>query len=76
MLGALAACAGLPAVATAAGPAPPRPISLDGTWEVTDAPTDARVVGAPGDWRPTTVPGSLSAKFGGGAPAESVSRVG
>ena len=61
MLGALAACAGLPAVATAAGPAPPRPISLDGTWEVTDAPTDARVVGAPGDWRPTTVPGVFSA---------------
>jgi len=61
VLGALAACAGLPAVATAAGPAPPRPSSLDGTWEVTDAPTDARVVGAPGDWRPTTVPGVFSA---------------
>ncbi len=61
VLGALAVCLGLPGVAAAAGPPPPRPIELSAGWEITDTPTDARVVGAPGDWRPAAVPGVFSA---------------
>ncbi|MEJ7749942.1 MAG: glycoside hydrolase family 2 TIM barrel-domain containing protein [Thermoleophilaceae bacterium] len=57
VLGALVACLGLPSVAAAAGPPPPKPIVLGSGWEITDTPTDPTQVGAAGAWRPAAVPG-------------------